>query len=143
MSTPEEGAVALAQKMFDLAREGRTAELTGYLDAGAPVNLTDAKGDTLLILAAYHQQPDAVAALLERGADVERLNDRGQNALVCAVFRQDGAIVRQLIAAGADPDGGRPSARATAEYFQLPDMSALMAPAPPGSPKKPGSPNKP
>ncbi|MFC7405576.1 ankyrin repeat domain-containing protein [Georgenia alba] len=126
MSTPDDGAIALAQKMLDLAREGRTAELTGYLDAGAPVNLTDAKGDTLLILAAYHQQPETVAALLERGADVERLNDRGQTALICAVFRQDPEIVRLLTAAGADPDGGTPSARATAEYFQLPEMSALL-----------------
>lgn len=126
MTTPDEGAVALAHKLLDLARSGGTADLTAYLDAGAPVNLTDHKGDTLLILAAYHEHEETVAALLDRDADVERLNDRGQNALICAVFRQNHAITRRLLAAGADPDAGNPSARATAQYFRLPEMTALL-----------------
>lgn len=119
-------AIELAHQMFDMAREGRTAELGALLDAGAPVDLTNANGDTLLILAAYHQQPETVRALLARGADVERLNDRAQNALTCAVFRQDTEIATMLLGAGADPDAGSPSSRATAQYFGLPAMTALL-----------------
>ncbi|GAA4287475.1 ankyrin repeat domain-containing protein [Georgenia daeguensis] len=122
----DEDAVALAHEMFDMARQGRTEDLSALLDAGAPVDLTNAKGDTLLILAAYHQRPGTVRALLERGADVERLNDRSQNALTCAVFRQDTEIAGLLLDAGADPDAGAPSSRATAQYFGLPDMTALL-----------------
>jgi uncharacterized protein len=122
----DDDAIALAHRMFDMAREGRTEELITLLDAGAPVDLTNAKGDTLLILAAYHQQSGTVRALLDRGADVERLNDRSQNALTCAVFKQDGEIVNMLMDAGADPDAGRPSSRATATYFGLPEMTALL-----------------
>lgn len=129
---PSDEAIELARNLLDMARQGRTAELTGYLDAGAPVNLTDAKGDTLLILACYHQHPETVAALLERGADVERVNDRGHTALICAVFRQHEEIARGLLDAGADPDNGHPSARATAEYFQLPRMAALLDGGEPG-----------
>jgi len=44
--------VALANWLFDLARQGDAARLAAYVDAGAPVDLTDAEGNTLLMLAA-------------------------------------------------------------------------------------------
>ena len=90
--------------VFEMARNGDTAQLTGLLQAGLPVNLTNSAGDTLLILAAYHAHPDLVRALLDHGADTERVNDRGQTALGAAVFRQSEPCVSALLAAGADPD---------------------------------------
>jgi ankyrin repeat protein len=120
------GVIELAGRVFDLARAGATEELAGYVDAGVPVNLTNDKGDTLLILAAYHAHPDTVAALLERGADHGRVNDRGQTALAAAVFRQSPEAVQRLLEAGADPDIGGPSARSTAQFFDLPAMIALL-----------------
>lgn len=118
--------LAFAHRMFDLARGGVTDELTGYVDAGLPVNMTNDKGDTLLILAAYHAQPDTVAALLERGADHSRTNDRGQTALAAAVFRSNADTVRTLLAAGADPEHGSPSATEIAEFFDLSEMLELL-----------------
>ena len=120
------GVLELARKVFDLAREGSTDELSEYVDAGVPVNLTNDKGDTLLILAAYHGHPGAVAALLARGADHARANDRGQTALAAAVFKQSAETVTRLLEAGADPDAGGPSARATAVFFELPAMVELL-----------------
>ena len=120
------GVIELAGRVFDLARGGHTEELVAYLDAGVPVNLTNDKGDTLLILAAYHGHPGTVAALLERHADHARANDRGQTALAAAVFRQSSETVTRLLAAGADPDAGGPSARATAVFFDLPSMVKLL-----------------
>jgi uncharacterized protein len=120
------GVVELAGRVFDLARGGHTDELAAYVDAGVPVNLTNDKGDTLLILAAYHGHPQTVGALLERGADHNRANDRGQTALAAAVFRQSAETVRLLVDAGADPDAGGPSARATAIFFELPAMAELL-----------------
>jgi ankyrin repeat protein len=120
------GVIALAAKVFDLAREGDTEQLAAYLEAGVPANLTNDKGDTLLILAAYRGHTETVAALLERGADHSRANDRGQTPLAAAVFKQSADTVRALLAAGADPDGGQPSARATAQFFELPEMTALL-----------------
>ena len=121
------GVIELAGRVFDLARGGHTQELVAYVDAGVPVNLTNDKGDTLLILAAYHQHPETVAALLERSADHSRVNDRGQTALAAAVFRQSVDTVQQLLDAGADPDAGGPSARATAAFFDLRVMTDLLA----------------
>jgi ankyrin repeat protein len=120
------GVIELAGRVFDLARGGHTEELVAHLDAGVPANLTNDKGDTLLILAAYHGHPDTVAALLARGADHSRANDRGQTALAAAVFKQSPETVTALMDAGADPDAGGPSARATAVFFELPAMVALL-----------------
>ena len=109
-----------------LAREGETAELTRLIDAGVPVNLSTADGDTLLILAAYHVHLDTVQALLGRGADTARVNDRGQTAIGAAVFRRAESVVQALLDAGADPWLGRQSAYAVAEVFELQDMRALL-----------------
>lgn len=118
--------IDFAHRMFDLARSGATGELGAQVAAGLPVNLTNAKGDTLLILAAYHNHPSTVAALLGHGADPARVNDRGQTALAAAVFRQSAEVVRMLLDAGADPAGGSPSAVETAAFFTLPEMSAML-----------------
>ena len=114
--------VELANWLFDLAREGDSARLAAYVDAGAPVDLTDADGNTLLMLAAYHDHPDTVAALATRGADVDALNHRGQSPLAGAVFKQADTVIAALLAAGADPDAGMPTARATAAMFGRPDL---------------------
>ncbi|MET8834974.1 ankyrin repeat domain-containing protein [Micromonospora sp. NPDC004540] len=119
-------ALAFAHRMFDLARAGTTDELAANVDAGLPVNLTNGKGDTLLILAAYHAHPETVAALLARGADPARTNDRGQTALAAAVFRRNAEAVRALLGAGADPGHGNPLAVETARFFDLPEMLALL-----------------
>jgi len=122
----DEATLAFAEQMFDLARDGRADELAAYVDAGLPVNLTTAKGDALLMLAAYHDSPATVRALLSRGADHARVNDRGQTALAAAVFRRSAESVTALLEAGADPLLGRPSAVETARFFDLPEMLALV-----------------
>lgn len=109
--------VELAHEMFDLARSGATEPLSAHIDAGVPSDLTDADGNTLLMLAAYHEHADTVRTLLDLGADVNRLNDRGQSPLAGAVFKGEDLVVSVLVGAEADPDHGNPSARATARMF--------------------------
>jgi ankyrin repeat protein len=91
--------VELAHRMFDLARQGGTERLSAYVDKGVPVDMTDASGNTLLMLAAYHGHSDTVAALVARGADVNRLNDRQQSPLAGAIFKDDEDVVRALVGA--------------------------------------------
>jgi len=112
-----EELVELAHRVLDLARDGQAATLAAYVDAGVPANLTDAAGNTLVMLAAYHGHADTVAALLQRGAEPDRVNDRGQSPLAGAVFKAEEAVVRVLLDAGADPDAGSPNARETAVVF--------------------------
>lgn len=117
--------------MFDLVRAGDLM-LAEYVDQGLPVNLTNGAGDTLLILAAYHQHAELVDVLVERGADHNRVNDRGQTALAAAVFRQSREVVERLITAGADPALGPQSALDIARFFELSEMLALLTQGSPG-----------
>ena len=122
----DDGTLAFAHQVFDLAREGSTELLTGYVDAGVPVDLTNDKGDTLLTLAAYYERTETVRALLQRGADTARVNDRGQTALAAAAFRRSLPIVELLLAAGAEPADGSPSAVEVARFFEAPEVLAVL-----------------
>jgi uncharacterized protein len=113
--------------VLDFARDGRTDELAAVLDRGVPANLTNAAGDTLLILAAYHDHPATVRMLLDHGADPDRVNDRGQTALGAAVFRRSAKSVSLLLDHGADPHAGERSATDVARFFGLDEMAALLA----------------
>lgn len=115
---------AFAGKMFDLARSGESSALAAYIDAGVPVGLTNAAGDSLLMLAAYHEQPDCVRVLLDRGAPVDAVNDRGQTPLAGAVFKGNDVIVDLLLGAGADPWAAGASAWTAAHVFGRDDYVA-------------------
>jgi len=101
VSTPQDNTpvddpalIELATRLFDMARAGDTATLAAYLDAGVPVNLSNDKGDTLVMLAAYHGHAGTVSAPPSRGADPDRPNDRGQTPLAGAAFKGEDAEVR-------------------------------------------------
>ncbi len=119
---PDERVVELAHQMFDLARVGDQQRLTAYVEAGVPVDLTDASGNTLLMLAAYHGNAGTVQGLARLGADVDRVNDRGQSPLAGAVFKGEPEVVSVLMEAGADPDAGSPSAREAGRMLGQEDM---------------------
>ncbi|GHF17611.1 ankyrin repeat domain-containing protein [Streptomyces fumanus] len=123
---PDPEVVELATKIFDLARQGRTDELVAYVDAGVPVNLTNDRGDSLVMLAAYHGHADAVRALLARGAEADRINDRGQTPLAGAVFKGETDVVKALLEGGADPAAGTPSAVDTARMFARTEVLELF-----------------
>lgn len=123
---PDQETLALAHALFDAAREGNTALLAGYLSAGVPATMTNAAGDSLLMLAAYHGHADTVRLILSHGGDADAANDRGQTPLAGAVFKGYPDVVQVLVDAGADPDAGTPSARAAAQMFQRQDILALF-----------------
>ncbi|KAF1346195.1 ankyrin repeat-containing domain protein [Delphinella strobiligena] len=128
-------ALQLATKLFDYAREGKTVELSQYISAGIPPNLTNGKGDTLLMLAAYHGHADTVQLLLEKGANPNTLNDRGQSPLAGAVFKGSDDVVKVLFEQGkADIYHGQPNAVDSAVMFKKEDYLSLF-----GVRREPGS----
>lgn len=122
-----DAAIALAHRLLDAAREGDGATLRKYLDAGVPATLTNAAGDSLLMLAAYNGHASVVADLIARGADAEAPNDRGQTPLAGAVFKGYSDVARILLDAGASADAGTPSARDAATMFGRADMLELFS----------------
>lgn len=66
------------------ARDGDLALLAQAFDEGADVNGQLSDGWTALMIAAYHDQQEAIVALLLRGADAERRTATGRTALTIA-----------------------------------------------------------
>ncbi|QPC62266.1 hypothetical protein HYE67_004497 [Fusarium culmorum] len=143
--TPE--MIEFASKMYDAARKGDVATFEQALPAGLPPNLTNDKGDTLLMLAAYHGHADLVKVLIQHGADPNRLNDRGQSPLAGAVFKKEDAVIqngglrldiltillrKELLDGGADPEYGQPSASECVTMFKQEDMWKAKFDAAPG-----------
>lgn len=100
MSGPDD-VITIALRIFETAREGRTADLVTYLDAGVPVDFTSPNGDTLLIMAAHQGHLETVQLLLDRGADHSRVNKHGDSALDSALMQSHDDVARALLAAGA------------------------------------------
>ncbi|KAH6686778.1 ankyrin [Plectosphaerella plurivora] len=103
-------AIALAGRLYDAARAGDKAIFQQALPAGLPANMTNDKGDSLIMLAAYYGHAELVELLLQHGADPNRLNDKGQSPLAGAVFKMHDAVIDALLTGGADPEFGNPNA---------------------------------
>ena len=120
-------AIELATKLFDFARAGDAPALSQYLSAGIPANLTNHKGDTLLMLAAYHGHAETVRVLIEKGADVNAINDRGQSPIAGAVFKGYDEVVRVLVEQGkADIMAGQPNAVEAAHMFKREECLRIL-----------------
>ncbi|KAJ4321708.1 hypothetical protein N0V94_002801 [Neodidymelliopsis sp. IMI 364377] len=119
-------ALDLAAKLFDLAREGNTATLKQYIDAGVPKNLTNSTGDTLLMLTSYHGHAETARMLLDAGADPNALNGRGQSPIAGAVFKGYDDVVKVLFEARADILGGQPNAVDCASMFKRDGLLELF-----------------
>ena len=114
--------IGFATRMFDAARRGDTAVFAQALPAGLSPGLTNDKGDSLIMLAAYHGHAPLVSLLLSHGANPNSLNDRGQSPLAGAVFKAEAEVVEALLAGGADPEMGEPSAMEALVLFKQEDV---------------------
>jgi uncharacterized protein len=122
----DEDTIAFAGRVFQLARMGHAAELEDLLVAGLPANLLNDKGDTLLMLAAYHGHLDTVRALMVHGADPTLANDRGQVPLAAAAFKGFGPVVEAMIDAGAAIDGCGPDGKTALMMAAMFDRTEML-----------------
>lgn len=110
----------------DLARNGDAAGLAGLLKQGLGVDLRDAKGNTLLMLAGYHGRAEVVRLLLDAGAAVDLRNDKGQTPLGGVAFKGHVEIARLLLAAGADPKADQ-GGSTPADFAALAGRTEILA----------------
>jgi uncharacterized protein len=82
---------------FAAARRGRVDILQALGDAHFPLDTTTPEGYTALILAAYHDQPDALDYLLHAGADPCVGDRNGNTALMGALFKGEHEIAKRLV----------------------------------------------
>lgn len=109
----------LQMMALDMARAGETIELQKMLEAGMPVNLADEKGNSLLMLASYNENPETTAMLIRLGAEIDERNDRGQTPLGGMAFKGNVEIARMLIDAGADLQANNGSGMTPLHYAKM------------------------
>lgn len=98
----DEDAIAFAQGLFELARNGGAGPLSVMLNAGVPVDIRTNTGDSLLMLACSNGHADTARLLLENGANPNLRNDQLQTPLMVAARLNDVEIITPLLEAGAD-----------------------------------------
>lgn len=89
---------------FDFARQNDFENLSTLLKYKLNPNLKNEKGDSLLMLASYHNSLECVDLLLKNGAKVDERNDKNLTPLSGAVFKGYEKIVKRLLKSGADVD---------------------------------------
>ncbi|GGY75076.1 ankyrin repeat domain-containing protein [Marinobacter zhanjiangensis] len=99
----DEDAIAFAQGIFDLARNGGATLLAPLLEAGVPVDMRTSDGETLLMLATRHGHPETVRLLLAQGANPDQADSQQQTPLMHAAMADRVDLLDQLVAAGASP----------------------------------------
>lgn len=112
---------------FDFARNNEVQYLEVMLDAGLNVNLCNHKGDSLLMLASYHNSFEVAELLLQRGANVDQKNNRNQTPLAGVCFKGYLKMAQLLLKYGANPnDGGNLSPINCAIIFKRNDILPLL-----------------
>lgn len=112
-----------------LAARGDVARLARAISAGAPVDLRDDEGRTLLHVGAGEGHLFIVMLLLSKGADIQARDARERTPLHLAARGGDERegerfqVVKLLLSEGADPkardaDGKRPVDYATTAEFE-------------------------
>ncbi|KAG2145567.1 hypothetical protein BD769DRAFT_1346771 [Suillus cothurnatus] len=98
------------------ARETNFKPVFQAVDAGMPINITNDKGNTTLMLAACTDRRGLAEGLLQQKSDPNRLNSLGRSG---AVFKSHDEVVCILgkTASGADPRIGKPTAIEAVRIF--------------------------
>ncbi|MBT0823748.1 ankyrin repeat domain-containing protein [Campylobacter lari] len=94
----------LCTMAFDYARKNDLQNLKIMIEAGLSVNLKNHKGDSLLMLASYHNAYECAKFLLENNARVDEKNDRGQTPLAGVCFKGYLPMCKLLVEHGANID---------------------------------------
>ena len=105
--TPQEYAKMeeFVKMSFDFARNNDAESLKIMLKNGLNPNLANHKGDSLLMLASYHNALNCVRLLLDFGANVDKPNDRGHTPLAGVCFKGYTQVAKLLLESGANPNG--------------------------------------
>lgn len=94
--------IELQLMALDFARNGDSDILESMIRAGLSVDLSDEKGNTLLMLSSYRGNVSTTRMLLDQYAQVDKRNDRGQTPLGGVCFKGNLKLAKLLLNNGAD-----------------------------------------
>jgi uncharacterized protein len=127
LTLTEDDIQKLREIAFQAAREGDTVTLTEYFKAGRPVNETNARGDTLLTVAAYAGQAKAVDVILAQPkVEIDARNRMGLTALTAAAFKGHVEIAKALVKAKADVNATNGSGQSALMFAALAGRTTMV-----------------
>ena len=132
-----EQAEVLGTRLLSAASEGHDAAVRQVLAMGAPVNVTDERGTTALMIAARNGDLGMLQLLLTRGADSSARDSEGKTVLDWAEPSPTTAkyVMAFLADRGISREVPRPTARVQAPQVKasLGTLAAVLARVPPAS----------
>ncbi|MCW7552819.1 ankyrin repeat domain-containing protein [Endozoicomonas gorgoniicola] len=101
-SNSQKEANELLDYFFAAARTNNTEVLSTFAEAGFPVDASNQKGYTALMVATYNGQRNAFDYLLKIGANPCLQDNKGNTALMAAIFRGELSMTYRLMQEGCD-----------------------------------------
>ena len=130
-------AEALGRRLLQAANEGHDMVVRQLLAMGAPVNMTDERGATALMIAARNGDLGMLQALLSRGADASIRDSQGRTAFEWAEPSSSTAkfVVAFLLERGASKEAPRAAAPPPSPQVKasLTTLATVLGRIPPAS----------
>ena len=104
---------------FAAARTNDTEVLAKFIESGFPVNITNGKGYTALMVATYHGNTEAFDYLMSRNANSCAEDSRGNTALMAAIFRGELSLARKLMSADCDQQHLNNAGNSATDFAEL------------------------
>lgn len=117
----------LKEIAFQAAREGDTKTVEEYLKLGRPIDERNARGDTLLTVAAYYGQPKVVEVILKQPkVEVDAKNKMGLTALTAAAFRGYPDVGELLVKSGANVNFANDSGQTALMFAAMTNRTKMV-----------------
>jgi hypothetical protein len=93
------------EDVFSYARHGRVEEIESLFTKGLPVDVRDAYGNTVLVIACQNGNKRVAKGVLRRGANINARNFKGNTPLhYCYHYGYGESLGQYLVSKGADAD---------------------------------------
>lgn len=107
------------QMVFEAAKTADSVSILRYLKDGGDINLKNAQGHSLLMLAAYYGHVELCQALVQAGADVNSRDHFSNTILMGVSFKGHTQVAKLLIENGADINALNKGEQTALMYAQL------------------------
>ncbi|MBY0416102.1 MAG: ankyrin repeat domain-containing protein [Bdellovibrionales bacterium] len=104
---------------FEYARTGLYEETLKEIHNLPSINEKNAKGHSLLMLAAYNDHFELTRALIKRGADVNSVDNSGNSILMGVAFKGHASIIKELVTFKADTFYKNPQGQTALDFAYM------------------------
>ncbi len=104
---------------FAAARMNDVAVLKGFIDAGFPVDVSNNKGYTALMIATYHGNVETFDYLISRQANTCAADKKGNTALMAAIFRGEFSLAKKLMSYQCDSEHKNNAGNSAADFAEV------------------------